>query len=122
MTDFIRQMGRRIKDVRKAAGMTQEKLAAKTSLSEEFLSRLERGVVQPSLKSLDRIASSLNVSVKDLFEFNQPIIFRGKKNEARQRKQYLELIGAELKERDLRDLAIVISVLKGLKGNNVFRT
>jgi transcriptional regulator with XRE-family HTH domain len=49
MADLVKQFGKRVKQVRKAARLTQEDLAEKTGLSTEFISRLERGVLIPTL-------------------------------------------------------------------------
>jgi transcriptional regulator with XRE-family HTH domain len=52
----------RIKQLRKAKGMTQEKLAARAELTTEAVTRVERGVRMPTLKTLGKIAHGLGVS------------------------------------------------------------
>jgi transcriptional regulator with XRE-family HTH domain len=44
MESLVKEVGRRLKQIRKAAGITQEKLAEKAGLSVEYISRLERGI------------------------------------------------------------------------------
>ena len=114
MPDIIKQMGNRIKQIRKAAKLTHERLAELTGLSVEYISRLERGVSQPSFKTLEALTKSLNVNAKDLFDFKGPILFQDKKHTARLRKEYIDAIFSELHEMDLRDLAVIYKVLKGL--------
>ena len=46
---------------RKSAGLTQEALAAKSYLSSDYLSRLERGEENISIVSLEKIAKALKV-------------------------------------------------------------
>jgi transcriptional regulator with XRE-family HTH domain len=62
-------LGKRISDLRKAKGLTQEQLAEKSGYSTEFVSLVERGVNAPSVAGLEKIAKALGVEVKDLFEF-----------------------------------------------------
>jgi len=64
-----KQLGERIAYLRKRAGLTQEKLAESTNYSVEFISLVERGVNAPSIDGCGRIADTLNIPVKELFEF-----------------------------------------------------
>lgn len=52
----------RIKELRKAKGMTQEKLAARADLTTEAVTRVERGVRMPTLRTLGKLAHGLGVS------------------------------------------------------------
>lgn len=61
------KFGKRLRKVRKLAGMTQEKLAETTRLSTTFIGLLEIGQRRPSIKTLQKIASALKVDMKDLF-------------------------------------------------------
>ena len=56
------KMGERIHEAREAAGMTQEYLVDTISVSVQYISDLERGVVGTSIPTLMKICSSLNVS------------------------------------------------------------
>jgi len=58
----------RIKEMRKAAGLSQEKLGAALGLDQSMVSRLERGQRPITLERLSAIAEALNVSVHDLIE------------------------------------------------------
>jgi len=64
-----KQLGKRIAILRRAAKLTQEKLAEKSGYSIEFISLVERGINAPSVDGCERIAKILRVSVKDLFDF-----------------------------------------------------
>lgn len=59
-------LGASIRRVRHARGMTLVRLAEITDLSHPFLSQLERGLAQPSLSSLRRIAVALETSPIEL--------------------------------------------------------
>jgi transcriptional regulator with XRE-family HTH domain len=63
---YRRIVGQKIRAYRKQAGLTQEKLAEKASLSYKYLGELERGCVNVSLDSLMRIAKALKVKLRDL--------------------------------------------------------
>ena len=65
---YRRTVGQQIRAYRKEAGLTQEKLAEKASLSYKYLGEVERGVVNISLDSLARIAKALKVKVQDLLD------------------------------------------------------
>tara|TARA_R110002020_G_scaffold14731_37_gene52478 strand:+ start:429 stop:1046 length:618 start_codon:yes stop_codon:yes gene_type:complete len=64
--DADTRLGAAIRRVRHARGMTLVRLAETTDLSHPFLSQLERGLAQPSLSSLRRIASALETSPIEL--------------------------------------------------------
>jgi transcriptional regulator with XRE-family HTH domain len=51
---------------RKAAKLTQEQLAAKTELHPTEISRLERGVRNPRLATIARLARGLGVGAEQL--------------------------------------------------------
>ncbi len=56
----------RIREWRKKRGLTQEQLAEITGLSKEYVSRMERGERNVSLKNHAKLAESLNVNQTDL--------------------------------------------------------
>ena len=51
-------------DARKDNGMTQKELSAATGISQADISRLEHGNGNPSLKTLQRIAKALQMSLR----------------------------------------------------------
>jgi predicted transcriptional regulator len=51
-------------DARKKAGLTQKELSDVTGISQADISRLEHGNGNPSLKTLQRIAKALQMSLK----------------------------------------------------------
>jgi transcriptional regulator with XRE-family HTH domain len=71
MSDLAKQLGRRVHLFRKQNGLTQAALAEKAKISNEFMSGIERGVKLPSLATLQRLALSLKVNLKDLLHFDQ---------------------------------------------------
>ncbi len=116
MINLNRQLGERIKKIRKTVRLTQERLAEKTNLSVEYISRLERGVAQPSFKTLAVIAEALDVTIKDFFDFNGPVSFIDKKQDALQKKEYINAILSELKDMEVHELTEAYRIIKVLTG------
>lgn len=56
------KIGKRIKQARETAGITQEQLSSLLGCTPQHVSALERGVKQPSLETLVSIANLLNAS------------------------------------------------------------
>jgi transcriptional regulator with XRE-family HTH domain len=64
----LQQFGERVRDLRRAAGLSQEKLAEEASLHRTYLSGVERGARNPSLSSIARIAKALKVSLTEMMK------------------------------------------------------
>jgi DNA-binding XRE family transcriptional regulator len=64
--DADRDVGRRVREARKAAGLTQVELGERAGLDQAVISRLERGLHVPRLDTLRRIADALDLSVAQL--------------------------------------------------------
>ena len=67
---FIARLGLRIRTLRKEKGMTQLELAADASMEESALQRIEKGRTNPTVKTLFKICSALNVEFVELFLFD----------------------------------------------------
>lgn len=65
-----RRLGRSVRAARLRAGLTQEELARRAGMSQEALSLLERGVGNPTMKTLERIARALGCSLE--ISFGEP--------------------------------------------------
>jgi len=64
-----KQLGENIKKVREKSGKTQEELAEKAGIHVSYLSRIERGVVNPSVEVLENIAKVLKVKSSNILPF-----------------------------------------------------
>ena len=60
-------VGAKIRAVREELGMSSSKLAEKAGLSQSAISQIERGVVDPSLRTLRAIAETLNTPIFTFF-------------------------------------------------------
>lgn len=69
MSDVSRLLGRRIAELRGAAGMTQEGLADALDSAKSVVSRIESGSSVPSLGRLVEIANALGVEPRELLTF-----------------------------------------------------
>jgi transcriptional regulator with XRE-family HTH domain len=66
--DALQLFGLRVKQLRLAQGLSQEELGALANLDRTYISGIERGKRNISLKNILHIASALNVSVSELFD------------------------------------------------------
>lgn len=60
--------GKRLREIRRRRDMTQERLAELSGLSIQYIGEIERGKRNPSLTSIETLASALDMSVADLFD------------------------------------------------------
>jgi len=66
----MEQVGQRIREERLKRHLTLEQLAERSGLSKSFLSQNDRGLAQPSVSSLKKIAGQFGTSVVQLFSDN----------------------------------------------------
>lgn len=78
--DTKKLLGKRIKDLRKSAGLTQEKLAELIDIETGSLSGIESGRHYPSLPTLVKIANNLNIEINSLFKFASDVSTAEMKN------------------------------------------
>lgn len=61
-----KQLGMRIRFLRKQRNLSIEDLSLEAGVNRNYLSDLERGMRNPSLKVLSRIAKALKISISEL--------------------------------------------------------
>ncbi len=61
--ELMQQLGRRIRDLRRAQERTQEEIAEMAGLSSTYLVRIERGRHSVTLETLRRIADALGIKL-----------------------------------------------------------
>ena len=64
--DMRQLVGRNFARLRKAKGLTQEEVEARSGVSQQYLSSLERGRRNPTVITLYELAQVLDVTVADL--------------------------------------------------------
>lgn len=67
--EIYKNIGKRIKKLREINHFTQEKLAEQSGLSLDYIGKIEVCINKPGLKALIKIAKTLNVKLKDIFDF-----------------------------------------------------
>lgn len=68
-TNFKRELGMRIAQLRSERGMSQRKFALVLELDRVTLNRIEAGKGNPTIDTLARIAQGLDVSIEELLKF-----------------------------------------------------
>ncbi len=71
MTGYIqKQLGSRIRELRKAQGFSQETFAEEIGIATNTLSSIERGNAFMTASTLEKIIDILNIQPQDLFKFS----------------------------------------------------
>ena len=68
MNDIKVLLGKRIKELRKIKGISQQQLAEAANIDQRSLSHIECGDTFPS-RALFELSNALNIELKDLFDF-----------------------------------------------------
>ncbi len=58
----------RLTALRRKQGLTQNALAKKAMISREYVARLEKGVQDPTLRTMTKLAKALKVTVVELLQ------------------------------------------------------
>ena len=61
-------MGKKIKELRRAKGLSQEALADKINVNFRTIQRIETGKNTPSIETLVKIADALNIETESFFK------------------------------------------------------
>lgn len=67
---FLKIFGKRLQLLRKSKRISQEMLAELTELHPTYISKMERGIVNPSILILRKISRALNISLLELFNIH----------------------------------------------------
>ncbi|MBD9663212.1 transcriptional regulator with XRE-family HTH domain [Variovorax paradoxus] len=62
------RFGKRLRELRKERGLSQEDFAARCGLDRTYVSGMERGVRNPSLAVIDTLAVALGIRLEELFK------------------------------------------------------
>jgi transcriptional regulator with XRE-family HTH domain len=66
--DVVQLLGANVRRYRKLAGISQEELALEAGMKRSYVSDLERGTRNPSVRALGRLAAALKVEPHILLE------------------------------------------------------
>jgi transcriptional regulator with XRE-family HTH domain len=65
------KIGKRVAQLRKQNGISQAELAGKIDSEKQNISRLERGMVNPGIFFLSKIAQAFQISLSELLDFDE---------------------------------------------------
>ena len=97
------KFGKRVRELRKSQGLSQQKLALKTGLHYTYIGAVERGERNLSLQSMEKIAKGLKVNITEFFPSPQTLSPKG---------QVIEKIVNLLRHKELKVLQLVLRVTK----------
>ena len=68
IVDPVAVFGHAIRRLRKTAGLTQEQLALAAEIERNFVSLIERGISQPTVRTVFRLALALETTPSEIFK------------------------------------------------------
>jgi len=67
---FLRKLGGRIAELRKAKGISQVELAYRCDIEKSNMRRIEAGNTNPTMLMIRKVANSLSITLKELLDFD----------------------------------------------------
>jgi len=101
--DILVSLGKRIQGIREKTGLTQEQLEEKSGVHTKYISAIERGQKNVTIKTLDKIAKGLNVELYELFLISEEI---------GSEKAVKKAIDSIIKEADIKALRLCLDFLR----------
>ena len=68
-TNAQQKLGKKIKQLRLTAELSQERLGEISGLDRTYISGIERGVRNPSIRNIEKLAKALKTKVSELTDF-----------------------------------------------------
>ena len=68
-TDINIAFGKRVAELRKNAGYSQEQFAFKRDVDRTYIGTIERGEKSPTLNTIVKIANALGITKSELFDY-----------------------------------------------------
>lgn len=65
---YLQFIGNRITEIRKLKGISQYKLAKQIMMEQSNLARIEKGLTNPTIKTLLKISDALEVNLEELIK------------------------------------------------------
>ena len=65
-SDILTRFGKRVRELRKSQGYSQESFAAECGLDRTYLGGIERGERNVALRNIGAIANALRISISEL--------------------------------------------------------
>lgn len=104
------ELGKKIRELRKQKGYTQAELAELVDLSNNFIGYLERGKQLPSLKTLEKIAQALDITIGYLFYSIENTLHKPIK--LTKKDQIISKLSKHLKSLNIKDITLILRLIK----------
>jgi transcriptional regulator with XRE-family HTH domain len=104
-------VARNLRAARRAAGLTQAELAEAVGITNESLSRAERGTILPTVRTLSRLATVLGTTLDALAGRVPPALGEGPPSTADARRMRLQRHLAALDDRTVARLLALVELL-----------
>jgi transcriptional regulator with XRE-family HTH domain len=67
--EFCVALGTQVRGIRQKQGLSMRQLALQAEMEYSQLSKIERGVINTTVSTLQSLAEAMNIPVKDFFDF-----------------------------------------------------
>ena len=101
--NLLLSMGKRIQSIRERKDLTQEQLEEKTGVNTKYISAIERGQKNVTIKTLEKLAKGLDVELYQLFLISEEV------GSERAVKKVLEAL---IEEADIKTLNLCLDFLR----------
>jgi transcriptional regulator with XRE-family HTH domain len=104
VSDVVKRVGERIRQLRKDKGLSQEQLAELSGLHTNYVGQAERGEKNLTIATLQKVVGGLGVSLEELFRYLDPM----------ERKDALSQVVEMLSERSSEDQMMALGLLRSV--------
>lgn len=105
--ELLKAIGRKIQFIREKRGLTQEQMEERTGVNTKYISAIERGQKNVTVRTLEKIAKGLGVELYELFLLPQDLASE---------KAAKKAIESLLKEADIKTLNLCLDFLRKAGG------
>lgn len=105
MSSLKIKFGKRVRELRRSKGITQEQMAEIINIEPPNVSKMENGLHFPQPDKIEKIANALEVSVQDLFDFEH----------IKKKQELIKYIESTIKNLDTKDLEFIYKFIYNLK-------
>lgn len=105
MTSIKVKFGKRLRELRKSKGFTQEQIAEIIDIEPPNFSKIENGLHFPQPDKIEKIAKAIGVEVQELFAFEHKL----------EKKDLIKYITKSLESFDIKTLELVYKFVYNMK-------
>lgn len=105
MLSLKQKFGKRVRELRKSKGLTQEQIAELINIEPPNVSKLENGLHFPQPDKIEKIAKALNVNVQELFDYEH----------VNKKQDLIKFIKKEIDNYDIKTLEFIYKFICNLK-------